>query len=635
MSHRITKPNTEADNILHENLQEDKPKCFIMVAGAGSGKTTSLVKALDFLRKKKGTLLKKKGQKIACITYTETAENEVLQDIGSDAIFQVSTIHSFLWLVIKPYQKDISVWVSNRINSKIAKIKEDISKARTKEKTKVRGVADIAKLEEYIQKITGITKYTYSTGSDYGNGILGHDDILKMVPELIMSKKLLRTIIAAQFPYVFVDESQDTMPAVVEALLEIHKEVPDFCVGFFGDPMQKIYMHGVGEINNQDWIRIEKKENFRCPTTVLSVINNIRIKADGLQQEPGLKENTLLGSAKLFIVPADDNRSLRLDDIRQRLALEHKDDYWLDNTYEHIKVLVLVHRMAALRLGFGNIYAAINDNDASESLKNGLLDGSMWVAKPFLRLIIPLYHASKHKDDFAVISIIRSSSPAFSPQALVVQRTSITLKEIKENVTKLVSLIDEGQVNIADILKFVIDNNLLVLDERFSEYLPAFYEGLLLNDGDEGSTLASRHAIHLFFTCNIREIINYQRYVEDESPFKTQQGVKGAEFERVLTILDDEESDYNLFSYGKYFQITPLSKTDEKNINEGKDSVISRTQRLFYVSCSRATKDLAVVYFTDNPAEAYTKILDAGLFPEEDVQVVSETLASLNKYKCR
>ncbi|WP_142638881.1 UvrD-helicase domain-containing protein [Ruegeria faecimaris] len=53
----------------------------------------------------------------------------------------------------------------------------------------------------------------------------------------------------AGFPVIFVDEGQDTDPAFVDALREVAQAVSlGFCLGFFGDPEQKIYMQGAGQI---------------------------------------------------------------------------------------------------------------------------------------------------------------------------------------------------------------------------------------------------------------------------------------------------------------------------------------------------------------------------------------------------
>jgi len=194
---------------------------------------------------------------------------------------------------------------------------------------------------------------------------------------------LLRQLIASRFPFIFVDESQDTNPHVVEALRQIAGEQPQLCVGFFGDPMQKIYSTGTGVVDLLDgWAEITKPENFRCPTSVLSVINAVRQPADGLEQTRGRTrvvggtEEPVSGTANLFILPADDQRTARLAAVRAWLAAETGDELWLSDLRESdVRLLVLVHRMAATRLGFPNLYAALNDK-APQSLSEGLGDGS-------------------------------------------------------------------------------------------------------------------------------------------------------------------------------------------------------------------------------------------------------------------
>ena len=49
MTSRIGSPDTPADVEVRACLDGKVPRSFVMVAGAGSGKTTSLIKALDHL----------------------------------------------------------------------------------------------------------------------------------------------------------------------------------------------------------------------------------------------------------------------------------------------------------------------------------------------------------------------------------------------------------------------------------------------------------------------------------------------------------------------------------------------------------------------------------------------------------
>jgi DNA helicase II / ATP-dependent DNA helicase PcrA len=112
--------------------------------------------------------------------------------------------------------------------------------------------------------------------------------------------------------------------------------------------------------------------------------------------------------------------------------------------------------------------------------------------------------------------------------------------------------------------------------------------------------------------------------VRDESPFSTQQGIKGAEFERVLVVLDDDEGTHMQFSYDKYLSLKPLSDRDAENLREGKETAVERTRRLFYVCCTRAMKDLVVVFFTNDVAGGQRRIAALGLFPLGSIHTENE-----------
>jgi DNA helicase-2/ATP-dependent DNA helicase PcrA len=292
MTSRIGKPNTAADTALHERLASDGNRHFVMVAGAGSGKTTSLVKALAQIERSQGASLRRNGQQVACITYTEVAVEEIRGDVGNDELFHVSTIHSFLWTIIKPFQNNLREWVKGRLHEKIAEKQEKIDKPGTQEATKARAAEDIERYRGQLAEIDHVKGFRYGTGSDYTNGVLGHSDILRIGPAFIQDHALMRSVLTRRFPVIFIDESQDTDPAFVEALRHVARETAQgFCLGFFGDPVQKIYMQGAGPIETEDgWETLEKPENFRCPQAVLRVINRIRAEDDGLEQTRGRRE---------------------------------------------------------------------------------------------------------------------------------------------------------------------------------------------------------------------------------------------------------------------------------------------------------------------------------------------------------
>ena len=233
MTRRAGQPDTNADIELRGHLDRLPASCFVMVAGAGSGKTTSLVKALAHLSRTRAPDLRRRGQRVACITYTEVAVGEILSDVGDDALFHVSTIHSFLWTVVHSFQRDLRQWVGTRINEKIAGAQAKLENPRTRMNTRERVAGDIERYQRQRDALGNVVRFKYQTGSDYANGILGHDDILKIGPDLIEQHALLRTLIARQFPFIFVDESQDTNPAFVAALRQVANAAGvELCLGF-------------------------------------------------------------------------------------------------------------------------------------------------------------------------------------------------------------------------------------------------------------------------------------------------------------------------------------------------------------------------------------------------------------------
>lgn len=622
MTRRIGQPDTQADLDLRACLDEHPPHSFVMVAGAGSGKTTSLVKALDHLGQTRRKELKTHGQRIACITYTEVAVNEIWGDVGNDPLFHVSTIHSFLWSVVRPFQSDLKIWVIARIHEKIAKAQEHHDKPRTRAATRVQLFAEIARYQSHLQTIEQQTHFKYGAGSDFGRGVLGHSDVIAASVTLIEQSQLLRDIIASRYPVLFVDESQDTRSEIVAALRGIAETTPvEFCLGFFGDPMQKIYADGAGVIDAPNgWRKITKPENFRCPQRVLDVVNAVRQLGDGLVQTRGRMRSVngvqlpLDGSARIFLLAADDDRSTKIAKVRKWLRLTNDDERWESgDRAADVRALVVVHRMAATRLGFPNLYAALNDR-APSSIKEGLKDGTSWPLKPFLAYLLPLARAVRNNQGFEVMTLLRAQCQQLSSAGLAGGNAPDVLRALQASTEEITRLILSSNVTFRDVLFFASRTGLIPFDESWAKYLEADAAALA---ADEDSEVP---AVMAFLNCHIGELSAYHHYLEDLSPYATQQGVKGAEFERVLVIIDDEEGQgQRLFSYEKYFGIAPLSDTDRENIAAGLDNVIDRTRRLFYVCCSRATRDLAVVMFVHDITAARVSVEEAGLFAPEDI----------------
>ena len=138
-----------------------------------------------------------------------------------------------------------------------------------------------------------------------------------------------------------------------------------------------------------------------------------------------------------------------------------------------------------------------------------------------------------------------------------------------------------------------------------------------------------RYTSRKAFDASFDEIVSYWEYINDNTQFATHQGIKGLEYKRVAVIMDDDESGGFLFSYEKLFGAKNLSDTDRSNISEGKDNTISRTTRLFYVTCTRAEESLALLAYTKNAIATRDTAIQNKWFAQEEVEILDEkTLGS-------
>ena len=249
-------------------LKED-PKCFFVFAGAGSGKTRSLIKTLTFLDETLGDWLLTNRKQIAVITYTNAACDEISRRLHYKSIFSVSTIHSFLWELIKNYQSDIKAWVINSINLEIAELEEKQRKSKAG-KTSEKRAEDIRKKQERLAKISTVRRFTYNpNGDNVGYDSLNHSEVVKMGSEFICAEDTMQNILISRYPILLIDESQDTKKELVDALFTVcERHKGKFIVGMFGDTMQRIYQDGKENLSQcipDDWVKPQKShEPSQC-----------------------------------------------------------------------------------------------------------------------------------------------------------------------------------------------------------------------------------------------------------------------------------------------------------------------------------------------------------------------------------
>ncbi len=300
----------EIDSEIYRLLDLNKPQSFLLFAGAGSGKTKTLVNVLEQIKKNDLDKLISLGQRVAVITYTNAACEEIKQRLNYDASFSVSTIHSFAWSLIYSHTEDIKEYLTEILNNKVIELEEKLAKARNpNNKTALQNKARLEKTLERIDNLKQVRNFIYSpTEMLGGKAALNHAEVIELASYFLLNKPLLQQVLIRKFPILLIDESQDTFKNLLEAFIhvrEVHKQ--SFGFGIIGDQMQRIYGGGknnIAESLSEDWKIIDKKTNYRSPRRIIELINSIRKDDDGWQQDAFKEES---GHVRLFI--ADSTRT--------------------------------------------------------------------------------------------------------------------------------------------------------------------------------------------------------------------------------------------------------------------------------------------------------------------------------------
>lgn len=156
----------------------------------------------------------------------------------------------------------------------------------------------------------------------------------------------------------------------------------------------------------------------------------------------------------------------------------------------------------------------------------------------------------------------------------VIKKTSLKIRKLsdKKELKDKINELNNTAKTIEDLITIADKNALVRIDDKFTEFI------------QEDSERYEK--IKVLDRVQVEKVYNY---VEGYSPYSTQHGVKGAEFENVLVILDN--GGWNQYNFQYLFENTP-----------DKESVINRTRKIFYVCCSRAMNNLVIFYHKPSPA---------------------------------
>ena len=564
MSSNYDIAKTEADNIDSQIIETLKSgHSFRVEAGAGSGKTYSLNRVIEWIQANKWSDYSRKKQNVVCITYTNAAVDVIAERLAKDSFILPSTIHSFAWNAIKQYQKFL------------------IDTVTTNEEYR----ADDGDLNQ-------VTEVTYTLGHRYKeNGIqyLYHDDVLKLFCALLNNTKF-RRVFANKYPLILIDEYQDTYKPIIDRFIGhfIEKETgPQF--GFFGDAWQTIYQSNkaCGKIENDKIEVIKKGSNFRSAPRIVRLLNELR---------PALPQKSAIDGfdGEVFAITCDDFSGVRrternfkndlpADELKERLNNIRQKIKEATPNDEDLKVLMITHKVLASQQGYEKLLDILDD---------GLRDKEDPFLIFFTDTVEPIYHA------------LATSNTQLLFDTLGIKRYPITKKSEKAEWKNLYNQLTNARTQKAiDVLETIIHSRLIPIPPNVDNWYK-IYE-------DAPETLyASETSVQQFLSIEYAQFIAVRDFLYPNAQFSTEHGVKGEEYDNVVFVISKGWNQYQFETYAPMI-------TGKAPIPKDKEAAYERNRNLFYVCCSRPKKRL--FFFVTVPIEATFRAFLKDLVGEDNI----------------
>ena len=306
-------PSDNFDIITSDHLLHYTDHPFKVFAGPGAGKTHWLINNIkNIINNSKKLNL---ASKIACITYTNVAVEEILTRLNmtGDRV-EISTIHSFLYkCLVKPYafllrypdgrglinvenldghddhipsigrilgNKTMSAAIlRNRMtNNELKEVLSALEWSIVDDNIVLQPCKSWLK-RKYRNLINTSFFFDYKT-MFWEEGIIHHEDVLFFAHEILKNHPLLREFIAQKYTHILVDEFQDTHPVQTKILRWLSEA--GAVIGVIGDPAQSIFkFQGASRNDFIDFTLPEQqiftmKQNRRSTRNIVNVLNHIR-----------------------------------------------------------------------------------------------------------------------------------------------------------------------------------------------------------------------------------------------------------------------------------------------------------------------------------------------------------------------
>ncbi|MCI1125089.1 UvrD-helicase domain-containing protein [Stenotrophomonas maltophilia] len=553
----------EAEALVAQYLQDHRS--FLLEAGAGAGKTYSLVEALENLIQHEGLKLRRNHQRIACITYTNAATAVIKSRIDGNPLVFVDTIHAFCWSLIRNFQP--------ALRSLVAAMPEWEKKLAEADGIGIR----IVEYELGHRRVTADTV------------TLHHDDVLALMVSLLPNAKF-QALLAHRCPFVLIDEYQDTDVAVMTSISEhLLGRATGPMIGLFGDHWQRIYDRTCGHVAHGALAEIGKKANFRSATKIVDVLNKMRPELPQAVRDEGF-----VGSAVAFHTNAwqgerrsgaggghwkDDLPAEAAHAYLDRLIKKLESDGW-NLAPQRTKVLMLTHNILASEQGYDSIAKIFSYTDQFIKKEDPLIAF-------FCDVLEPGCAAFHHKRFGEMFSLLGGSTSAVSSHADKVAWSS--------SMEGLANIRLEG--TIGQVLDYMIEHEHPRLPDAV---LGALAEADEWHGEEEEEPPRRIQQIRQLRDVPYKEVIALDRFIDGHTPFATKHSVKGDEFENVLVVFG---RGWNKYNFDQFLQWSA------EGVPAGKQDAFERSRNLFYVCCSRPTTRLALL-FTQELSDVSLAILD-------------------------
>ena len=300
----------------------------LILAGAGSGKTTVLVNRLSYIMSEMNV----NPYRILAITFTNKAALEmktrIKTRIGEVADnMWIGTFHSMCVRILRSdidrlgYDKDFVIYDTTDSKSLVKECMKELDLSEktypvrslmttiSRAKDDVMTPETFAKVYENDYRMTVISKvYSLYQQKIKKNNALDFDDLIIKTIQLLTENEDVREKYQEKFKYIMVDEYQDTNNAQYLLISLLAGKYRNLCV--VGDDDQSIYKFRGANIYNildfeaefPDAVTIKLEQNYRSTSNILNaanavIANNKERKGKNLWTEKGEGEKITIYNA--------------------------------------------------------------------------------------------------------------------------------------------------------------------------------------------------------------------------------------------------------------------------------------------------------------------------------------------------